>query len=646
MKAQRSTWLVVLGAAALIACAAVAIVLRRTRGSAVAVDIAAPARPSVNAENEPPELDLQAVGKSRALPVEPAIQPPTSSDSVESMHAANAAKARFRGRLVYETTRDPVPWCVVAVRAPNKVGELRITGADGRFATGFEYEAGALQVLASDLPSLPRDWTEASIVDHAPASAGEKEIALRMWPTCIFEGALPAGLDVKQLTCEVKGHFVVGSVRATKSGVLFWRVDWPLSTADNQSALNDVVALGAPWRLVLRDSRPSSDQGASLVGVAKFESFDGIVRAPMQWMEHGAIRLSFRTHSGRVPDWVVSLRLRGTDADTRARPLSDQSVSLLEEFTWPELAPGAYELSVDTQHCEPVEIPLTVLAGETTKLEVRLNCEAVAGAIRGTITSESGAYRDPRVNLDLHHADDHGSAAGNVEVSWTQSGGRWVGAFVFADLPSNDYCVCVRARPYAISPQEHIAARPGESVEFRVLDNAPRVSLGLRVFEKESGLELDEFSLTSNAESPVSHTRVARSNQIALESIPENGDFHWSISKRGYGCASGMLRDVRGTWVVDGSRRWIRVELARGTSLSISVAARDHERIAGATIVIDGADVGVTDERGVLRLVRDEHPHWIDVRYRDWRHSNWSRRATAETLDPCGGVSFMLEPPQ
>lgn len=639
MTKQRAIWVALLGAAALIACAAAVIVSRRTRGSAVAVDIGAPTRPSVNADYEPPELDVAAVEESRALPVEPVIQAPRSSEGVQSAPAANTAKAHFRGRLVYESTRDPIPWCVVAVRAPNKAGELRITDADGRFATGFEYEACALQVLASDLAILPRDWTDASIIDHAPASAGEREIALRMWPTCIFEGALPAGVDVKELACEVPGHFVVGTVRATKSGVLFWRVDWPLSSEGNQSALDEIVARGAPWKLVLRDSRNPSDRGASIIGVAEFPRFDGVVRAPMHWSTRGAIRVSFRTSAARVPDWHGRLRLRGADADTRGRPLSEQSVSLQEEFTWPELAPGDYELIVDMQHCERVELPLTVTAGKTTELEVPLTCEAVAGAIRGTITSESGDYHDPEIVVDLHTNET------NTTVSWTQSGGRWVGAFVLPDLPSGEYLIGVRARPYVIAPQEHVVARPGESLEFEVLDQAPRIDLGFRVFESGSGLELDDIMFSSPHLEGFAQPQLRRSNEIAVEDVPENGDFAYRISKRGYGCARGMLHDLRGAWVPDGERRWVRIELPRGTPLTIRVAAWDGKPIAAATIVINGADVGVTNERGVLSTVRDEHPNSIDVRYRDWRHSNWSRRVTADALEPCGGVSFMLEPP-
>jgi hypothetical protein len=268
-----------------------------------------------------------------------------------------------------------------------------------------------------------------------------------------------------------------------------------------------------------------------------------------------------------------------------------------------------------------------------------LACENVAGVIRGTIESVTGSYHDSGASIDLRLTKFEKTSSTQTPIDWSWREDRWTGEFVLADLPEREFTIALRAQPFAVRPEERVSVRPGERVEFTVLDGAPRVDVGFHVFEHGSRVELDECELRST-----DVIQRFRSGDIVLRGVPEDGYVGWQIAKRGYVCSTGSLRMASASWTVDGSRRWVDVELTRGTRLSIHVLGPEYQPIDGASILVDGVEVGRTGARGELRFVPESYPTSIDVRYRDWHHVGWSRAVTSETLHPCGSVSFSLAP--
>jgi hypothetical protein len=635
---KRARWLAFSLAAALLAAAAIWLASSGERTTPLANSSAPGAggesssRPSDVSEPPPTPIELAPERDTRVAAV-------STANAILPSPAEPPSKARFRGRLVYASNHDPVPWCIVAIRAPDTRGELRVTDEDGHFATGFEYEAGPLSLLADDAETLPRDWSGAQTIEHSPAIAAEHEMAVDLWPTCIFEGDLPPGVDVHRLKCTTPSTWMTdfAPLRKTKTGVVFLRVDRRSLVGDNGSTLAEIGRLGPPWTFVLR-VESANPQGPEpvIAGVAKFPRFEGVVRAQTTWTTFGAVELTFRTGMRVPPDWPIGVQLRLTSG--RAPAESRLGASLRRAFTMSELLPGSYEFSIDCDFCEKARVEALIEAGKTTRVEVPMQCQSAAGAIHGVITSESGHYNDPRVLVDFHPGHIDFSRTGE-HVLWRQRDGRWIGEFESTELPAGDYWVCVRPRPYAVRPDGEVAVHPGDTVEFHVLDVGPRIEIGFRVFERDTGVELDEYDLGSYA----GYQRV-RSGEIAFHDVTEDGELWWHISKCGYTDTEGELSKARASWAVEGSQRWIRVELARGKRFLISVVKQNNEPLAGATILVDGVVAGTTDDKGLVRIAIERCPSSVGVRYRDWRYCAPSHALTGDELDRAGNTRFVLEP--
>jgi hypothetical protein len=171
-----------------------------------------------------------------------------------------------------------------------------------------------------------------------------------------------------------------------------------------------------------------------------------------------------------------------------------------------------------------------------------------------------------------------------------------------------------------------------------VLDHADLVDVGFRVSADGVALDLFEVDLSGIGERAT--TQEARSGEVLLENVPENGAIAWVVHAPGFACSRGDLRTAAASWSVEGTQRWIAVELVRGASVSVATHDRDGRALPGVEILFDGVIAGRTDARGDFDVTLPTEPDLIEARHLDWQVLD--RRQADE---PCLRLTFVLEPP-
>jgi hypothetical protein len=552
-----------------------------------------------------------------------------------------APKSRFRGRVVYESNRDPLPWCVVNVQAKGFAMEKRVADRDGRFATAFEYPAGSMRVLVSDEERSV--WESPQEFAHAPGSASEVELTVRMWPTLLFNPDPPLLLDPARTICEFgsgplehSNHRTRATLRTGPREARFARYG-PIF-GDGDAMLDALRSSGPPWSVTV------FDESTLLRGSAQFERFDGVVDVELDWQQMGALDVAIHVAlEGVAPLRNISGTLTAIGTrERRARPTT-VSAKLAREakLEFPSVSPGIYTLSVLSDFCQQVDRQVTIAPGEKVVTEVSLSCEKVVGSIEIEVSSESGEYRENGSRAELEDRSRPFFDSG--EVFWTQRGSSWIGRASFRDLPKGNYSVRVMADPYALRPERVASVHPLDHIEFTVLDRAHTVDIGFVVVEAGTNRTIDTFELdVHRLDEYLAHS--ARSGEIAIEHVPDDHDLAWCISAPGFACARSKMSEASKNWRTDGDRRWVRVELERGFRVDAYVYSREQPGIVGATIVIDGVDAGLTDERGHFGILRSDTPKSVGVRYRDWL-VEWSFPEPGQPIHACDEFSFLIAPP-
>ena len=565
-----------------------------------------------------------------------------SSDDVQRVN--RAPTARFRGRMVYESSREPVPWCIVAVRAPGQAGELRIADEQGHFATAFEYAATKLDVLAWDQPDPPYDWTGAQSVEHIPTNPTEVEVAVRVWPTIIVDGGMPDGRDPRRWKFQLGLGSEFSEARVMRSGVLLWR-NHPQAFGFEAGSLEMVYRSGPPWWLVIDDEK----QG--LCCSMQLDHIDGVLHVSPLWQKRGSLLVALRTEAAARPDYRVYARLRPAltafDDAAHGRNLKSGWIHL------EKLRPGDFVLDVTSQFCATAHVPVTIHPDEMTKVEVLLACEPATESIRGVVRSESGTRDESTARFVQLRSTENGVVLANGTIQWTKESGSSIGRFELGPLPAREYELSIDAlSAIATRPATPLNVKPGDELDITLLDRAPRIDVGFEVFDKETGAAIEEFTVGTDAGTGNWNENWTKSRDFLIEDLPQGARIAWAVSAQGYQRVSGTLESASRSWRVDGRRRWVQVELERGTVVSVIVHANDgswedFSPIVGASVLLDGHEVGRTDNRGSFRLKLPEHFESIDVSYLNWRHAANSRTRTirGQLVWFGGQLEFTLEPP-
>jgi hypothetical protein len=249
----------------------------------------------------------------------------------------------------------------------------------------------------------------------------------------------------------------------------------------------------------------------------------------------------------------------------------------------------------------------------------------VAGDVRGVLERESGPWTQESlpapstIVLDLV-TTTLPRITRRAEIVATQDGIGGLGlAFEFVDVPRGTYQLTISSLDeYRWTPTELLVAPPAEGLSFLRYDLDRTLPLAFRVVDAVTGEPVEAFEVrhiktTWTEESGV----LLHTGPLEAADFPLDARFDWSLWADGYAPAFG---DETAFAVQDGERV-AEVRLARGWGVRLFVLGGKGTKrpIEGATVWLDGDQVGSSGQDGTLDVHRAEPPRRIEVRYLDWR---------------------------
>jgi hypothetical protein len=599
--------------------------------------------PPSAADIEVPALHVNDDPESRIALGAPAFEPAAQ----RALAASGAKLAIFRGRLVYDSTGQGVPWFGVMLHGVELQDLYCTTDQDGRFQSPYALPLERTLVRPTDQRTTYSPGTKGLAIQRENGDS-EVTIRVRAAPTIAILGEFPEGVDPATFQASVDvggGMNAVAEDRLRLCGTQWFirpRGDDVMPSQDtSERALDQEQSAPDEWRIP-HQLRLVNEDG-TLLGSAQHDVLEGVIAVTPQWQVRGAFEVSFRGNWNVAPAWPVAVELLGAQAD--AEPI--ESWGTLDRFAkeplrFSGLAPGAYTLSVSGQGFTAVELPVVARSGVLSQVEVRLECLAVAGSIRGEIVSESGTA--PEFSEFAHVSLAGSNWETDAKLNLDQKSTGWKAHFEFKDVPAGEFQLSCPFLKFGLVSSHTAGCRAGDSVRLLVLDRPAYVDLGFRVFDSDSGVELKSYSASVTWSMHSQERRGLPSGAIAATALPETGLFSWELSSPGYLCAQGVINGPSAWSVADGAKRWIDVRLQRGWS--VLVWALDSESkivLTGASILVDGVAHAVTDEYGQFTLTLPERPRSIDVRYKDWICTE--RPHSLEQLDSCETAGFKFRRP-
>lgn len=289
--------------------------------------------------------------------------------------------------------------------------------------------------------------------------------------------------------------------------------------------------------------------------------------------------------------------------------------------------PGPYRLEVRDAHWAPFARDVDVHAGENDLGELRLEHRPVAGAIRGTITSTSGAYEGAcHVSLSRTPFEHDAFYDHSLDFEADESG-KLVAKIEFEEVTAGDWYLYVHCHDGFEHPTSLFVVRaPNDDVRIVLEDRSIELELDLIDAATKQPLS-DESRVTWGVGSSFD---VADGPRVRLSGLPDRpGAIELVASAPGYRPKHG---DARGFERVAGSPTRLRATwaLEKGFGARVRVLERGSWRpIADATVEADGAPVGTTDARGEIWIERATAPGRIGAEKAGWEREP-SRDVDAE----------------
>jgi len=535
-----------------------------------------------------------------------------SGESELQFRARAAEQGPFRGILVDARTGEPIPdfhfMCWDTVGTDNHL----TTDERGRFGTQQGYGVGRIRLALSDFEG---SFARYGTCDHARLEPDEdSRIPVRVGPTYHLAFTAPEGYVVSQFFAEVRGH------RRTARHYPGFFMRSRLRDGDHPWVRLHTDELtegpGPPWYLTV-----VSDDGL----------WSGSVPV------HSLVGIQAQALSLRV---TLGGNLRGRVQDDAREPLSvnlhlRSTLTGWEDWTWSDregdldyggLEPGEYELSIATEQHEPWSSLVRIERGEVTLLRADLVRRAVAGAIEGSVSTESGARRS--LWVEARHSQD--GSLRRAAVEWSSDEGRWQGRFRIPDLTQGAWELRITAEELGLvsEPPLRVLRAPSRAASFHLLDDVPTTVWSMQVVDAAGApIEGAQATLETAAgrvlfAGPVGTGRV-------LGTLPLTSDLHWLAWAPGHRLVEGDQR----AFAPRGEGRLARVTLAPGWGARLTLMRPDGRPVPGVSLLLDGEPTASSDALGRLLVARDSAPQELVVSGARWAlaERNW-------TVDPVAGL--------
>jgi hypothetical protein len=305
------------------------------------------------------------------------------------------------------------------------------------------------------------------------------------------------------------------------------------------------------------------------------------------------------------------------------------------------LAPGEYRLRAYAKDCDLSWVPVTVLTGVGTQLDLTLRKRPVGGALAGVIEAcDRDAASGLRVSLT---PEVEKNLTRMRDVKWDDA--RGLATWRFDDLPAGVYDVRVfgtRTKP--VRPLRITASPPDETLVFRVVsaqDGARTVRLRPIDAETRACIAGPELWVRAPGEAH-GHGTYATGCGVPIAGFLPGEPYEWVLRCSGYASAWGTQDDLpsegAGELEVD-------VPLARGWNARFRVVDPSGAPVVGAELSAAGATPVATDATGCAVLAAPAHPGRVALAFGDWRIASGDLRPDGTFASDGYAVEVVLAPP-
>ncbi|MBI1381978.1 MAG: hypothetical protein GC161_12935 [Planctomycetaceae bacterium] len=582
--------------------------------------------------------------------------------------AERIVAAPLRGRLVDQSSGEPVPAFLLRVGGP--FGEARlsetqadadddasvpfqlrgpprrieeiVTDMDGQFVSEGGFEAGPLELALLDLPASVASRTAPSgfdeeVMEHrhtfdeqTPPEAAELRVGIG--PTYRFDVTLPTGMDVGEFYAtfpqKLAGlrelHRTVSGDPASGMASLFGSVMKP-DVLEPNAPLRQGEPVWARFRHPIRLLPPSA--GTQEASILQVRSRDGhwSGSAPVRSLEgiepellkitlepRGALEGTVLDGDGKpVPTAWIQLMA----SSTASSPIHEVGADPKGGFAFRWLPEGEYELVVLTERYAASRTNVVVESGGTERLDIRLVADVPLGTVSGVLRSRTGQHRSKGAIVTLR-------ALGTNDffqfksVRYRKRKGAYTADFVFEGVPHGEYELSIQ--PLDNLRWESRAMRissPAEGLEFVAEDDVPTFDLAFRAIDALTGSPIEERWVRLWYGEPGDEVRLTAHWETGIfAKVSEGVPLHWVVRAEGYRVATGNETQMR----MDGDLRVIEARLERGWGQTFLVTTREQAPIEGAELLVDGRSAGTTDAKGFVSMNLDAKPQRLEFRYKDW----------------------------
>ena len=523
------------------------------------------------------------------------------------LYLRRESSAPLRGRLVDEAGGRPLGHLTLRLidgKTRSPLEDLE-SNAQGYFRSQEDYAEG--EYLFGVMPS-GGGFKDNAWYEHLPDGVipiESRDIPLRVGATFRFDPLDPRELGGGEYRAQLRrGAKPAGgiawdvSTRPIRSGEFPW-VRFSYEEVDDH-----LVGLIGPWHLLV-----GSADGMSF-GWQAVHQVRGLAPLPLvlNWTQTGVVSGRVLDPQGAAKDGVMlELKHSGVQVDpSESHQARSRSGG---RFRFPFVRPGVYELGVGTYAGWDTDpLALRVEAGvEQGELLVQLRETLGAGRVSGRVRSASGNYH-AAVEVEILGVGDQ-----QASVLWEELGGEWVGRFEFSNVPEGRHPVTAHPSPLLLAcsfSKSHVEA-PSSDLELFLHDDQELVDVSFQALDADTEEPLERFEFAVRFAEKYSPTRSGIERSVpALEGLSLGREFVWFLRSPGYVPSWGTQADLVGS----GSQRKIVAAMQVGWGARFqAVKASDGDALAGIRLLLDGVEVGRTNEAGVLDVSLAQRPKVLGV---------------------------------
>lgn len=596
---------------------------------------------TVTAESEPRELEEVASASAESeMPAEETVERQVVVDEGSTIE-----KSAIEGQLVHPKTGEAVVWFELgilpsdlahlfseAVTAATRIPEpdeleLVRTDGEGRFASQLEYESGSFVLVPIE------DWRVARTkvdldrirqprapqeIEHDANKAESHTLELETGPVFVIDcpKALELGAEFMVAIYSYIDHFPPGYLRPSPlqvDPVPFVRMHTDFASTHRNKVNN--------LRLVSEDGFWSGSVPMTIPDsiATQHVSFDLEARALVD------VDLDF---GERKPPLYVELQYWKGAIDPTAKDAPEPDIrelqakfdgTELEEAIVKYVPTGLATIGIKATTSEYWFRVVELEAGQNDMEAELLPDPAATGRIEGRMVYLGDSPPEQTVRV-IANATLHGEPTfPHLDLEFVQQGGMWVADFTFTHTPLTTHTLWFDKggvashdpKIFAVEPDRIRVEPNGPLVEFELHTDLTETRLQVKLRDAATGDKIRDFAVKVFVPGAWVRSRHAdsRAGRAKLDLLGDLEGGMASVAAAGY-----IRRDIHLSDAVESSKGLdLEIEVMPGWGGPVYANHADTDLpLAGVRVLLDGVQVGVTDEAGKFQLEVPSAPKRVD----------------------------------